>query len=51
MKNKAAVALGKLKRGCKERTSERKQSAVRLNLERARAKWQRMKPEDRKHAN
>ncbi len=42
MKNKAAVALGKMRRGVKERPSERKQAAVKRNLELARQRWQAM---------
>ncbi len=38
MKNKAAVALGKLRRGVKEKISEAKRIACRRNLELARAK-------------
>lgn len=39
-KNPAAVALGKLRRGVKERPSEAKRAAVRANLAKARlARW------------
>lgn len=37
-KNKNAVALGKLKRGTREKFSKDKLEAVRKNLEKARAK-------------
>lgn len=39
-KNPAAVALGKLRRGVKERPSEAKRQAVRANLAKARmTRW------------
>lgn len=47
-KNAAAVALGKMRRGIKEKPSKAKRAAILENLSKARARWRTMKPTDRK---